>query len=111
MAAGDVTIGGTYDDWHGMLGKHAVVGTVQLDGSNPTPVDLSSYLTGIDGAMVSLVTATAPALDPSWITHAVSGTTLNVYAWKVTASGDATLVASTNNTLSVSFIAFGDRVV
>lgn len=107
MAAGDVTIGGSYLDWHGFLGKGVVAGTVVLDGSNPTPIDLSAYFTSIEAAVVSMDGSVAPADDPSLITHTISGATVNVYAWKNTGGTDPTLVASTDNARRVHFIAIG----
>ena len=107
MAAGDVTIGGSYLDWHGFLGKGVVAGKVQLDGGNPTPIDLSAYFTSVEAAVVSMDGSVAPADDPSLITHAISGTTVDVYAWKNTGGTDPTLVASTNNSAVVGWIAVG----
>lgn len=75
--------------------SYRVVGAVAaLDGSNPTPV--ATGLTTITAATVSYEKATSPGLDPDVLTVAISGGTLNVYAWKVTGAGDATLIASTN---------------
>lgn len=80
---------------------------MQLDGANPTPIDLSAYLSTVQGGVVSIRNAAAPALDPTMVTCNPSGATLNVYAWKPTASGDGTLIASTNNTIVVDFYAHG----
>lgn len=80
-------------------------GTVTLDGSNPTPV--TTGLTTITAASVSLVSNAAPGDDPSWLSYDVSGGTLNVYAWKNTGGTDPTLVASTNNTAVIGWIAVG----
>lgn len=108
MAAGDVTIGDTYVDWHAFLDKVFVVGKVQLDGGNPTPIDLSAYVTGLDGAVVSIEGTAAPGDDPVLVTSAVSGTTVNVYAWKHNGT-DPTLVASTDNARLVNFMAIGTK--
>ncbi len=107
MAAGDVTKDGTLAGWHGLHGKTIVVGTVTLDGANPTPIDLSANFSSIEWAMVTFEASAAPGLDPALVTHVISGTDVNVYAWKVTGAGDTTLVASTNNTDEVAFIAVG----
>lgn len=109
MAAGDVTIGDTYIDWHAFMDKVFVSGKVQLDGGNPTPIDLSAYVTALDGAVVSLEGSAAPGVDPTQISSAISGTTVNVYAWKITAAGDGTLIASTNNARLVNFMAIGTK--
>ena len=85
-------------------------GTVTLDGGNPTPVTLTNYLTAVDAATVSLEGSVAPGDDPTSVTSAVSGTTLNVYAWKHTtggAAGNPTLIASTENTRLVNWFAVG----
>lgn len=105
MAAGDVTI--EFNSGRSIRGQRIITGVVTLDGSNPTPILLASYLREVKGAVVSWRTASAQAVDPTTVTAAVSGTTVNVYAWKVTGSGDATLIASTNNANQVSFVAWG----
>ena len=108
MAAGDVTI--VRDCVFPRDGARLIVGTVTLDGSNPTPIELSGYLAAVDMAVVSMDGSVAPGADPSAVTSAVSGTVVNVYAWKATtagAGGNADLVASTNNARLVSFFAVG----
>ena len=91
------------------LNRQAIVvaGEVTLDGSNPTPV--ATGLSKVLGATASLKQATAPGDDPSWLSVDYSGTdgTLNVYAWKNTGGTDPTLVASTNSTAVVSWVAWG----
>lgn len=83
-----------------------ISGEVTLDGSNPTPV--VTGLSKIDGAQVSLKSATTPGDDPSWLSvdYGTDGT-LNIYAWKNTGGTDPTLVASTNNTAVVCWTAQG----
>ena len=114
MAAGDVVIARdfTVDKVRTeTAGKpRFVYGTVILDGGNPTPVALAGYLAAIDAAGVSMEGSAAPAADPSVVTSAISGTTLNVYAWKITGVGDATLVASTNNARLVNWWAVGPSI-
>ena len=80
-------------------------GTVTLDGSNPTPV--TTGLTTITGASVSLYSSTAPADDPSWLSCTWTDGTLNVYAWKYTSGTDPTLVASTDSAAVVTWVATG----
>lgn len=110
MAAGDVVIGSTTLGWHGLMNQGIVSGTVTLDGSNPTPIALSAYFSAVLGAVVSMDGSVAPGDDPSLITHAISGTTVNVYAWKNTSGTDPTLVASTDNARLVHFIAIGTKL-
>ena len=106
MAAGDVTI--HHQSGRSLRGWRVITGTVQLDGSNPTPVALASYMKTLKGAQVSLISSAAPADDPSWLSYDITApATLDVYAWKNTGGTDPTLVASTNNTFVVSFVAWG----
>lgn len=108
MAAGDVTI--VRDVAFDRHNLRLIVGTVVLDGSNPTPIELSGYLASVDMAVVSMDGSAAPGADPTFITSSVSGTVVNVYAWKVTtagAAGNPDLIASTNNARLVSFFALG----
>ena len=107
MAAGDVVITRVV-----MLGGglKLIAGTVTLDGGNPTPIALANYLKEIDAAVVSLEGSTATGADPNQVTSAISSTTINVYAWKVTAGGaggNPTEVASTDNARLVNWLAFG----
>ena len=107
MAAGDVVIARDMPiDRHGL---RLVTGTVTLDGGNPTPIALT-MLASVDMAVVSMDGSVAPGADPVLVTSSVSGTTINVYAWKATtagAGGNADLIASTNNARIVSFMALG----
>jgi len=82
-----------------------VAGEVTLDGSNPTPV--ATGLTTIDSAVVCLEGSTAPGADPTQVSCAISGGTLNIYAWKPSAAGATDLIASTNSTRKVKYIAVG----
>lgn len=76
-----------------------------LDGTNPTPV--THGLTQVIGAVVQHISTAAPALDPTLLTAAISTNTLNVYAWKPTSAIDCTLIASTNNTVTFFWLAWG----
>lgn len=108
MAAGDVTI--VRDVMFDRHNVRLIVGTVVLDGGNPTPIELSGYLASVDMAVVSMDGSVAPGADPVVITSSVTGTLVNVYAWKATtagAGGNADLIASTNNARLVSFFAIG----
>jgi hypothetical protein len=78
-----------------------------LDGSNPTPV--VTGLTTVVAAMVSLEGTAAPGVGTSVLTIASTNYAtgaLAVYAWKVTATGDCTLVASTG-TENFEWVAIG----
>lgn len=72
---------------------HVVAGEVALDGSNPTEVVIASMDT-ITGVSLALAGSSAPGVGTSVLTYSTSGGTLSVYAWKVTAAGNATLIAS-----------------
>lgn len=79
-------------------------GSQALDGSNPTPV--ATGLTTVVAFVASLRGAVAPGVDTSVLTHAVSGATVNVYAWKPTSNSNPTLIASTG-TDTFDWIAVG----
>ncbi len=64
-----------------------------LDGGNPT--SWATGLTTIISATVTLKGSAAPGVGTSVLTAVINGTSLDVYAWKVTATGDCTLIAST----------------
>ena len=81
-------------------------GTVTLDGSNPTPV--TTGLTTVLNGSACLKSSTAPGDDPTYFTVDYSSGTLNIYAWKNTGGTDPTLVASTNNSATVDWIAVGN---
>jgi hypothetical protein len=75
-------------------GKKIAFGEQALDGSNPTPV--VTGLATVDAIVAVLKKTTSPGVATSVLTtDEGSAGTANVYAWKVTASNDATLVAST----------------
>lgn len=114
MAAGDVVIARDMilDGKNGNM--RMLWGTVTLDGGNPTPIALANYLASIDAAVVSMEGSVAPGDDPTSVTSAISGTTVNVYAWKHTtggAAGNPTVIASTENTRLVNFFAIGPKKV
>lgn len=79
-------------------------GTIALDGSNPTPI--TTGLTTVTGFAATLQGSSAPGLGTSVLTHTISSGTVSVYAWKVTGSGDCTLIASTG-TETISWVAVG----
>lgn len=75
------------------LGYVVKVGTGTLDGSGATPV--ASGLTAVAGGLAVLKKSTAPGVGTSVLTVNPNGAALDVYPWKVTGAGDATLIAST----------------
>lgn len=81
------------------------MGTVVLDGTNPTSVEIADVDT-LQGAVVSLEGTAAPGVGTSVLTYQVDSGTLNIYAWKVTSDSDPTLVAS-DGTETVSYFAWG----
>ncbi len=88
--AGDsirIELGGVVSSFRVVRGESA------LDGANPTPV-VPGLLT-IASFTATLKGTAAPGLGTSVLTANISGTTANVYAWKPTGAGDATLIAST----------------
>lgn len=92
VALGTTTIG-TLGVTGVAAGYKLARGTGTLDGSNPTPV--THGLTTIVAAVASLIGTAAPGVGTSLLTCEITGTTFNVYAWKVTGAGDTTLIAST----------------
>jgi hypothetical protein len=81
-------------------------GEVALDGSNPTAV--VTGLKTITAVGLALKGTAAPGVGTSVLTYSQTNGTLNIYAWKVTASGNATLIASTG-TETVSWVAIGAK--
>jgi hypothetical protein len=79
-------------------------GETALDGANPTPV--TTGLTTIVAAVCTLKGTAAPGLGTSVVTYSTTGGTLNLYGWKVTGAGDATLIASAG-TETVGWICVG----
>lgn len=79
-------------------------GETALDGTNPTAA--ATGLTTIAACTAALKSASAPGVGTSAVTYDTSGATLNLYGWKVTAAGDATLIASTG-TETVGWICAG----
>lgn len=74
-----------------------------LDGSNPTPI--VTGFTKVEAVALTLVGATTPGDGTSILTYAISGGTVNVYAWK-SAVADPTLEASTG-TETFSYVILG----
>ncbi len=81
-------------------------GTVTLDGSNPTVA--ATGLATIVAAVACIKSAVALGDDPVAVSVDYTGAngTLNIYAWKHDGT-DPTLVASTNNAITVDWIAVG----
>lgn len=85
-------------------GSRVAGGSVALDGTNPTPI--VTGLTTVTGFSATLQGSAAPGVGTIVLTHTIASGTVSVYAWKVTATGDATLIASTG-TETISWTAFG----
>jgi len=79
-------------------------GETALDGSNPTPV--TPGLATIVACSVSIKATAAPGVGTSVVTYSTSTTTLNLYGWKVTGTGDATLIAS-SGTDTIGWVCVG----
>ena len=108
MAAGDVVI--TADTLLGS-GLRMVVGTVVLDGGNPTPVSLAGYMESVSTGVATIEGASALGDDPNQVTCAVSGQTLNIYAWKNSSTSNPTYVASSDNARLVNWMAVGPTLM
>lgn len=117
IAADDASVQTKVDDAVAALGavvspvasKAVAAGEVVLDGTNPTAV--STGLSAVDYAVVSIKASATPGDDPVLVTADYGGAVpdgeIAVYAWKTNGT-DPTLVASTNNTATVSWMAYGD---
>lgn len=69
-------------------------GDAALDGGNPTPI--TTGLSNVHLFGVQLVGSSAPGVGTTLLTYLIADAgTVNVYAWKVTGTGDTTLIAST----------------
>lgn len=79
-------------------------GETALDGSNPTPA--TTGLTTIVACSATIKATAAPGVGTSIVTYGSSSGTLNLYGWKVTATGDATLIASTG-TETIGWVCVG----
>ena len=85
-------------------GKSVLADEVALDGANPTAV--TTPFKTIDAVQVSLKGSAAPGVGTSIITYDVAGAVVNFYAWKVTGTGDTTLIASAG-TETISYAIYG----
>lgn len=84
-------------------GKAVIVGEKALDGSNPTPI--VTPFAEIKAVVLTIRGSSAPADDIAMLTYAVSGKTVNVYAWEHNGT-DPTLVAS-DSTATFSYLIVG----
>lgn len=92
-------------NWNVRRGFDVDGGVVTLDGSNPTPV--TTRLTTVVAVALTMVSSSAPGDDPVAFTYTVSGGGISIYAWKNTGGTDPTLVASTNNSAVIGWVAIG----
>lgn len=91
----------------GVAGGYKIArGSAVLDGSNPTPI--ATGLATVISFVATQNRTTAPGLNTSLLTADIAGAAgnVNVYGWKPTGAGDATLIASTG-TESFYWIAVG----
>lgn len=87
-------------------GKELIAGEAAVTAS----VAITTPFRYIDSVAVTLKTGTAPGVNSSVFTYNVSGNVVTIYAWKVTASGDATLIAGTTEaTVGYTIIGRRDR--
>jgi len=85
-------------------GKEVLSGRTAVTAS----VAVTTNFATIDAVVVTRGTATAPGVGASMYTYGVVANVVTIYAWKVTASGDATLIAATVAT-NVDYIIVGRR--
>lgn len=105
VGGADVTAAVATGGVAGVAAGYAIArGETALDGSNPTPI--VTGLSVITGVTLAMKKNSAPGVGTSVLTYDTSGGTLNLYGWKVTATGDATLIASTG-TETVGWTAVG----
>lgn len=84
-----------------------VAGEIALDGSNPTPVDLSSvFKTAIVAAVVTIKGTTALGDATTVVWYNIVGTRLDLYGGKNTGGTDPT-IADSDGTETVSYVAVG----
>lgn len=79
-------------------------GESALGGTNPTAI--ATGLTTVVAIVCTLSGSAAPGVGTSTLTYALSGGSVDVYAWKPTSSSNPTLTASTG-TETFSWIAIG----
>ena len=111
MAAGDVVILGDFiPDVGGKPGIYRVMwGTVVLDGTNPTPVTLTTYMQTCELGVANIVATGTPGDDPVLVCVSTSAAVLNIEAYK-TDGDDPTLVDSTNNSQVIAWFAVGPKI-
>ncbi len=95
-----------------LQGVRFMAGTVTLDGSNPTSVDLTGQVSQIVAAGACLGGTAATGADPNQVSvdFVTSAGRLDIHAWKVTtggASGNPTEVASTDSARVINWWAWG----
>ncbi len=119
MAAGDVTIKSAVvldgaDRQGGGVGNVVlVVGKVQLDGGNPTPVALARFGAEVLFGLATIAGSATPGVGAAAVPYVVTanpnGSTLDVRAFANTLAGDATPLASTEAVTEVNFVALVRR--
>ncbi len=101
-------VGDIIPDIGGKPGNYRLLwGTVTLDGTNPTPVDLATYVQSLDLGVANIEGSSALADDPNQISTAISAAVLNIYAWKNTSGTDPTYTASGDSSRVINWFAIG----
>ena len=103
-----VTVAGDIiPDIGGKPGNYRLLwGTVVLDGTNPTPVDLATYVQALDFGLANIVATSTPGDDPIVVCVSVATTVLNIEAYKTNGT-DPTLVDSTDSSATIAWFAAG----
>jgi len=105
IAGVDVTAGAGGSNVAGVAAGYKIArGETALGGSNPTAV--TTGLATITGCSLTMKATAAPGVGTSVVTYCSSSGTMNMYGWKVTATGDATLIASTG-TETIGWVCVG----
>lgn len=111
MAAGDVTIfGDIIPDVGGSTGDYRILwGKVQLDGTNPTPVDLTAYVQSLSFGLANIIGVAPPGDDPTQVIVSCASGVLSIEAYK-TDGTDPTLIDSTDNSDEIMWFAIGPKL-
>ncbi len=96
-----------------VAGQKVAGGVVTLTGTNP--VAIATGLDAVESVQFTLLSTTSPGLDPADFTadfanvlgNNVAAGQVNLYAWKYTSNANPTLIASTNASAKVAWLAIG----
>ena len=84
-----------------------VWGTITLDGTNPTPVELGNYMSAVHVGVASIVATGPTGDDLNQVCVNTSGTSLNIEVYKNSSGSDPTMVDSTDNSATIAWFAVG----